>query len=275
MGEDRAPPPAEIAALAPVSISGLALIDTAEMYGDGAPSGSSAKQSRGVASERSIVSKVLPQQRNAARHRRGLRAQLAAARAPTTSTCTCCTGAESVPLEETLEAFAALARSRQDPRLRRQQLRRRRSRGSSRDCRAAARSHRSGALQPRASRHRMGSLAVVPRSAACRSWRTRRSAAPAAQRARAARQRSCPCASPQRHAATPAQVALAWLLRHDDVVVIPKAATEAHVRDNRGRSTLELDGRGSAPSSTRAFPPPRRKQRARDDYLQRQRLCAR
>lgn len=34
----------------------------------------------------------------------------------------------------------------------------------------------------------------------------------------------------KRHGATPAQVAIAWTLRGDNVVSIPKAADPAHVR---------------------------------------------
>jgi len=64
----------------------------------------------------------------------------------------------------------------------------------------------------------------------------------------------------QRHGATPAQVALAWLLRQDGVVVIPKAVQPAHVRANR--AALEL-----APQLTEedlkeldaGFPPPKRR----------------
>ncbi len=34
----------------------------------------------------------------------------------------------------------------------------------------------------------------------------------------------------ERHGATPAQVALVWVLRHDRVFTVPKAGTPAHVR---------------------------------------------
>jgi len=43
----------------------------------------------------------------------------------------------------------------------------------------------------------------------------------------------------QRHGATPAQVALAWLLQHD-VIAIPKASNLDHVRENRGALDLQL-----------------------------------
>jgi diketogulonate reductase-like aldo/keto reductase len=41
----------------------------------------------------------------------------------------------------------------------------------------------------------------------------------------------------EKHEATPAQVALAWVLRHPDICAIPKAAIHEHVRENRGAST--------------------------------------
>lgn len=61
----------------------------------------------------------------------------------------------------------------------------------------------------------------------------------------------------ERHSATPARVALAWLLRHPDVVVIPKASSEAHVRDNRAALDLRLTAEDLA-ELDREFPPPRR-----------------
>jgi diketogulonate reductase-like aldo/keto reductase len=57
--------------------------------------------------------------------------------------------------------------------------------------------------------------------------------------------------------ATPAQVALAWLLQQRDVAVIPKAADIAHVHDNLSAANLHLD-RVACEELDRAFPPPRR-----------------
>lgn len=59
-----------------------------------------------------------------------------------------------------------------------------------------------------------------------------------------------------RHAATPAQVALAWLLRQDGIIVIPKATQLQHVRDNRGAIDVTLTDADLA-ALDRAFPPPR------------------
>ncbi|GAB3290620.1 aldo/keto reductase [Parasphingorhabdus pacifica] len=61
------------------------------------------------------------------------------------------------------------------------------------------------------------------------------------------------------HGRTPAQVALAWVLRHDDVVAIPKASSVAHVEDNRNALSLHLTEDDLRVLDT-TFPPPTRKQ---------------
>jgi diketogulonate reductase-like aldo/keto reductase len=61
-----------------------------------------------------------------------------------------------------------------------------------------------------------------------------------------------------RHGASPAQVALAWALRQKGVIAIPKAATEAHVRDNAAALGLRLAAADIAEIDA-AFPPPTRK----------------
>jgi diketogulonate reductase-like aldo/keto reductase len=62
-----------------------------------------------------------------------------------------------------------------------------------------------------------------------------------------------------RRGATPAQIALAWLLAQEGVAAIPKAATEAHVRANRAAADLVLTKADLAEIDA-AFPPPSRKQ---------------
>src|SRR5438128_1364211 len=63
-----------------------------------------------------------------------------------------------------------------------------------------------------------------------------------------------------RRGATPAQVALAWLLSQDGVVVIPKASNPAHVRENRAALDIRLTEEDLV-ELDRAFPPPRKKVR--------------
>jgi diketogulonate reductase-like aldo/keto reductase len=58
-----------------------------------------------------------------------------------------------------------------------------------------------------------------------------------------------------RHRATPAQVAIAWILRQDRVVTIPKASSPEHVRANRAAADIQLTEEDLAVLD-RAFPPP-------------------
>lgn len=60
------------------------------------------------------------------------------------------------------------------------------------------------------------------------------------------------------HGATPAQVALAWLVRQPGIVAIPKSARPPHVRENRAAAGLRLTD-GDLAALDRAFPPPVRK----------------
>jgi diketogulonate reductase-like aldo/keto reductase len=57
-----------------------------------------------------------------------------------------------------------------------------------------------------------------------------------------------------------AQAALAWALRQPDVVAIPKASREQHLRENLAAAALTLTDRELASVDAR-YPPPRRKQR--------------
>ncbi len=58
-----------------------------------------------------------------------------------------------------------------------------------------------------------------------------------------------------RHDATPAQVALAWLLQQPDTVVIPKSSQIDRIRENFGAVELRLDADDLAALDA-AFPPP-------------------
>ncbi|MGE8354250.1 MAG: aldo/keto reductase [Pseudomonas protegens] len=62
------------------------------------------------------------------------------------------------------------------------------------------------------------------------------------------------------HGVTSAQVALAWLLRQDQVLVIPKAVRPAHLRLNAQAGELQLEPQ-DLQALDQVFVPPRRKQR--------------
>jgi diketogulonate reductase-like aldo/keto reductase len=59
----------------------------------------------------------------------------------------------------------------------------------------------------------------------------------------------------ERHDATPAQIALAWVIREDGVIAIPKAADVKHVRENRGAADIRLTKR-DLEELDESFPPP-------------------
>ena len=59
----------------------------------------------------------------------------------------------------------------------------------------------------------------------------------------------------KRHDATAAQIALAWVLRQPDVIAIPKASDEKHVRDNARSIHIKL-AKDDLADLDREFPPP-------------------
>lgn len=63
----------------------------------------------------------------------------------------------------------------------------------------------------------------------------------------------------RRHGVTPAQVALAWVLREPGVIAIPKAARAEHLQQNRACLDITLDN-ADLKALDAAFTPPRRKQ---------------
>ena len=63
---------------------------------------------------------------------------------------------------------------------------------------------------------------------------------------------------PQSRGATPAQIALAWVLRQPEVIAIPKASTEAHVRANAASLKVNLT-KEDLTNLDREFSPPKSK----------------
>ena len=61
-----------------------------------------------------------------------------------------------------------------------------------------------------------------------------------------------------RHGATPAQIALAWVMHQEGVIAIPKASSQEHVRQNFAALDIELTPQDIA-DLDRVFPPPTRK----------------
>jgi diketogulonate reductase-like aldo/keto reductase len=64
----------------------------------------------------------------------------------------------------------------------------------------------------------------------------------------------------RRHGVSAAQAALAWVMRQPDVIAIPKAARESHLRENLAAAALSLTDRDLAAVDA-GHPPPKRKRR--------------
>lgn len=62
----------------------------------------------------------------------------------------------------------------------------------------------------------------------------------------------------RQHHASPAQILLAWVIRHQGVIAIPKAASLAHVKENAGALEIRLNA-DELNRLDLAFPPPVRK----------------
>jgi diketogulonate reductase-like aldo/keto reductase len=247
MGEDPRRRKEEIAALRLGLDLGLTLIDTAEMYGDGAAETLIGEAIARRRDDVHLVSKVLPQ------HATALGTIAACERSLQRL------GTDrldlyllhwrgSVPLEETLDGFVALVAAGKirrwgvsnfdvddmtelwslsggDEAETNQVLYNLTRRGIEFD------------LLPLLQRHRMPIMAYSPieQGRLLKNGTVRTIA--------------------EHHDATPAQVALAWVLRREGVIAIPKAASEKHVRENRDALALQLSEEDLAALDF-AFPPP-------------------
>ncbi|AMO96782.1 aldo/keto reductase family protein [Collimonas fungivorans] len=253
MGEDPARKKREIDALQLGMGLGMTLIDTAEMYADGGAEKVVGEAIRGRRDEVFVVSKVYPHNAD----RRGM--QAACERSLKRLGCDhidlyLLHWPGSVPLLETFEAFESLKKS-----------------GKIRDF-GVSNFDRDG-MQEASELHGGGQLAVnqVLYNLKRRGvewdllpWCRERAIPVMAYsplESSASEQRRL-LGNPQllavaaRHAASPAQIALAWLLRQEQVIVIPKAVAPAHVRENRAALDIVLTAQDLV-ELDQAFPPPR------------------
>lgn len=250
MGEDRRKRGNEIAALKLGLDLGATLIDTAEMYGDGEAEYITGEAINGRRDELFLVSKVLPE--NASRKGTIVACERSLKRLRTDRIdLYLLHWRGSVPLQETLVAFQQLQR---DGKIRHWGV----SNFDTDD---------------------MEELVALPGGDACATnqvlynlkrrrieydlvpWcRTRRIPIMAYSPIEQGRLLNAAVlkAIAEEHGVTPAQVALAWLLKREGTIVIPKATNPAHVRDNRAALDVHLTADNLA-ALDRAFPPPQKK----------------
>lgn len=249
MGERGGDPAREARALSRGLDLGMALVDTAEMYGSGGAERVVAEAIRGRRAEVFVVSKVLPH--NASREGTVAACEASLARL----------GVEAIdlyllhwpgphPLADTVTAFERL---RRDGKIRHwgvsnfdagemDELWRVPDGRRCQTNQVLYNLSRRGVewdLLPRCAELSMPAMAYSP-----------------LEQGRLAGKRGLAEVA-RRHGAEPLQVALAWTLR-DGAISIPKAASTAHVEANRAALDIELSPRDLA-ELDRAFPPPRRK----------------
>lgn len=248
MGESRSRRPAEVAALRLGLELGLGLVDTAEMYGDGGAEEVVGAAIAGRRDEVFLVSKVLPSH---------------ASRAGTIAACErslrrlatdridlyLLHWRGTTPLADTVEGLEQLAAS---GKIRHWGV----SNLDVADLEELLQATPQGAhLQANQVLYNLSrrgiELDLLPW---CRAHRVPILAYSPVEQGRLLRSRALRAIA-ERRGATGAQVALAWILRHDGVAAIPKAATPAHVEENRAALDLALSD-GELAELERAFPPP-------------------
>ena len=248
MGEDRRRAAEEAAALRLGIELGMTLIDTAEMYGSGGAEEVIAHAAEGVRDRLFIVSKVYPHN--------GSRAGVVAAcerslkrLATDRIDLYLLHWRGSIPLAETLEGFQRLER---DGKIRHHgvsnfdrgdmeewvALRGEETVAADQVLYNLSRRGPEWDLVPWCREHGVAVMAYTPLGQG--SMLGNRGLAEIARR----------------RDTTPAQIALAWLLRQEGTIVIPKASHAAHVRENRGALDVELTEDDLA-ALDRAFPPPK------------------
>jgi diketogulonate reductase-like aldo/keto reductase len=253
MGEDARIRKDEVAALKLGLELGVTLIDTAEMYGSGVAEEIVAEATAGRRDELFIVSKVLPS--NASRARTIAACERSLKRLNTDRIdLYLLHWRDSTPLEQTVEAFIALTEAGKirhwgvsnfdmDDMVDLLAL----SRGRGEGCASnqvlynLTRRGIEFDLMPLCREHGMPVMAYSP----IEQGRMLRNA----ELTRIAKGIG----------ATPAQVALAWLMQQDGVIAIPKATNAAHLRENIGALDVTLD-EATLAALDRAFPPPKRRE---------------
>lgn len=250
MGEDHGSRSAEVSALRLGIDLGMTLIDTAEMYAAGGAETVVAEAIAGRRDDLFLVSKVLPSNASRAATMRACEASLRRL------------GTDridlyllhwrgGVPLAETVDAFEAL---KETGKIRHWGV----SNFDADDMDELGRVKSGGAVQVNQVLYNLATRGIefdlLPQAQA--AGLPVMAYSPVAQGELVADPRLSAVA--ERHGATPAQVALAFVLSRPGIIAIPKATQPQHVRANRAAADLALSAAVLA-ELDRLFPPPRRK----------------
>jgi diketogulonate reductase-like aldo/keto reductase len=249
MGESRGRMKDEVAALRAGIDLGMTLIDTAEMYGDGAAERIVAEAVADRRDDVFIISKVLPS--NASR-----RATITACERSLRNLSTdridlyLLHWRGSAPLHETVEAFLELQRK---GKIRHWGV-------SNFDLSDMAELIDLPGGKPVTTNQVLYNLARRGIEYDLMPWQRRygipiMAYSPIDQGGRLLRQPALKDVA-ERHGATPAQVALAWLLRQPGMIVIPKSSSIERTRENRAAVDIKLT-KDDLDALDRALPPPK------------------
>ena len=248
IGDDRTRRAEEIATLQRGIDLGMNLIDTAEMYGDGASERLVGEAIRGRRDQAFLVSKVYP-------HNASRRGAVAACERSLKRLGVDCLDLYllhwrgSVPLQETIEGFETLQAQGKIRHWGVSNL----DRADMEELVGLAGGNRVAANQVLYNLSRRGiEWDLLPW---CEARQIPLMAYSPIEQARLLRQPGLRNLA-VKHGVTPAQMALAWLLRQDGVIAIPKASSRQHLEENFAALKLSLDDAVLA-ELDHLFPPPR------------------
>ena len=252
MGERSSVAKTEVAALKLGIDLGMMLIDTAEMYGNGGAEEVVAEAAQGQRDKLFIVSKVYPH--NASRTGVPVACESSLKRLRTDRIdLYLLHWRGSHPLAETVDAFEKL---RAEGKIRYWGV----SNFDTRDMQELVKLNHGGNCAANQVLYHLASRGIeydlLP-------WCTERKVplmaySPVGQGGRLLQSKAL-AAVAKRHNATPAQIAIAWTMRHGNVISIPKASDQAHVRQNAAAGDITLTEQDLATIDAE-FPPPARKQ---------------
>ena len=250
MGENSSQKGAEIAALSLGLDMGMSLIDTAEMYGEGGAEEVVGKAIKNRREEVYLVSKVYP-------HNASRKGTVAACERSLKRLKTDCIDLyllhwrSSIPLSETLEAFESLKKAGKirdygvsnfdaDDMEKAINLPNGKQIVTNQVLYNLARRGIEWDLLPWSRQHNIPIMAYSPIEQ------------------QAILNNSVLKTVASRHNATPAQIALAWLLQQQGIIAIPKASNPEHVKENSAALDIELT-QEDLDELDKAFLPPNRK----------------
>lgn len=250
MGENSSQKDAEIAALRLGLDMGMSLIDTAEMYGEGGAEEVVGEAIKNRREQVYLVSKVYP-------HNASRKGSIAACERSLKRLKTDCIDLyllhwrSSIPLSETLEAFESLKEAGKirdygvsnfdaDDMKKAIDLPNGKQIATNQVLYNLARRGIEWDLLPWSRQHNIPTMAYSPIEQ------------------KAILNNSVLKAVASRHNATPAQIALAWLLQQQGIIPIPKASNPEHVKENSAALDIQLT-QEDLDELDKAFPPPNRK----------------